>query len=36
MPLKMENRVDTAENQISYVDTNLKALSEKNKSKVHS
>lgn len=33
MPLKLENRADTAENQISYVDTNLKALSQKKKSK---
>lgn len=33
MPLKLENRADTAENQISYVDTNLKAFSQKKKSK---
>lgn len=33
MPLKLENRADTAENQISYVDTKLKALSQKKKSK---
>lgn len=34
MPLKLETRVDTVENQISYVDTNLKVLSEKNNSKI--
>lgn len=36
MPLKLENRADTAENQISYVDTKLKALSQKKEVKVHS